>query len=127
MENPGDRIDANLIQLIIGLQMAAMQQMGKIASPLSGKVERNLDMAKSSIDLLSMLAEKTRNNLTKEEDGFLQRVLYELRMNFVDESGKPQNDTGKEKEGKGSESPLKPESAEQDAPEKPESGEKAEE
>ncbi|MFH2049108.1 MAG: DUF1844 domain-containing protein [bacterium] len=75
-------------QLVISLQMGAMQQMGKIASPITGKVERDLQMAKASIDMLSMLEAKTKGNLSDEESKLLKHVLYELRMNFVDESNK---------------------------------------
>jgi hypothetical protein len=89
MNETHDKIDANFFQLVLSLQMAAMQQMGKIASPISGKVERNLTQAKASIDMLNMLSEKTQNNLTDDEKGLLDRILFELRMNYVDESKKP--------------------------------------
>ncbi len=89
MEDINKTIDANFFQLVLSLQMAAMQQMGKIASPISGKVERNLIQAQASIDMLSMLSKKTVNNLTEDEKGLLDRVLFELRMNYVDESKKP--------------------------------------
>jgi hypothetical protein len=82
------KIDANLFQLIVSLQMAAMQNLGKIASPVTGEIERNMEQAKISIDMLEMLAEKTKGNLTDEEYGLLDRTLYELRMNYVDESKK---------------------------------------
>jgi hypothetical protein len=89
MDETQSRIDANFFQLVLSLQMAAMQQMGKIASPLTGKVERDLTQAKISIDMLEMLSDKTQNNLTKEEKDLLDRILFELRMNYVDESKKP--------------------------------------
>ncbi len=84
-------IDPLFFQLVLSLQMAAMQQMGKIISPITGKVERDLDQAKISIDLLSMLSEKTKGNLTPEEDQFLSNTLYELRMNYLDEAAKPRS------------------------------------
>ena len=83
-----NKIDVNFFQLVVSLQMAAMQNMGKIASPITGKIERNLDQAKVSIDMLSMLSGKMEGNLTDEEKDLLDRALYELRMNFVDESKK---------------------------------------
>lgn len=88
MAEDQNKIDANFFQLVISLQMAAMQNMGKIASPITGKIERNLDQAKVSIDMLAMLSEKMEGNLTGEEKDLLNRALYELRMNFVDESKK---------------------------------------
>ena len=100
MSNDERSLNAYFFQLVYGLQMAAMQQMGKIASPITGKMERSLEAAQSSIDMLSMLEEKTRNNLTKEESELLKNILFELRMNFVDESKKSEESAAeKEKEG----------------------------
>ena len=65
-----------------------MQQMGKIVSPVTGEVERDLIIAQTTIDILAMLETKMKGNLSEEEAGFISRSLYELRMNFVDESKK---------------------------------------
>jgi len=89
MADTENKIDQYLFQLVLSLQMAAMQNMGKIMSPISGKVERNLDQARVSIDILTMLSEKTRGNLNDEENRFLGHILHELRLNFMDESSKP--------------------------------------
>ncbi len=78
-------LDPLFFQLVVSLQGGAMHQMGKIASPLTGKVERDLDMAKSSIDLLGMIRDKTEGNLTDEEKNLLDHILYELRLNYIDE------------------------------------------
>ena len=77
-------------QLIMSFHAAAWQQMGKVTNPLTGKIERNLELAKNSIDILGMLEDKTKGNLTEHETKFLQQVLTQLRMNYVEESGKPQ-------------------------------------
>lgn len=90
MVDADKNINANFFQLVLSLQVAAMQQMGKIASPITGKVDRNLDQARASIDMLAMLSEKTKNNLVKEEEDLINRVLYELRMNYMEESKKPE-------------------------------------
>lgn len=82
-------IDPLLVQLILSFHAGAMQQMGKIASPLSGKVERNIEAARMTIDTVAMLEKKMAGNLTEEEGKLVSHTLYELRMNFVDESGKP--------------------------------------
>jgi len=92
MADAEQKIDANFFQLVVSLQMAAMQQMGKITSPVSGKVEINLDQARASIDIISMLAEKTDGNLTPEEKDLIDRILFELRMNFVDETKKAESE-----------------------------------
>jgi hypothetical protein len=82
------KMDMNFFQLVFSLQLAAFQKMGKTVSPVSGKMERNLEQARASIDMLAMLAEKTKGNLNEEEGKFLNSILYELRMNFLDESNK---------------------------------------
>ena len=65
-----------------------MQQMGKVVSPVTGEVERDLTIAQTTIDILAMLETKMKGNLSEEESGFISRSLYELRMNFVDENKK---------------------------------------
>ena len=89
MDQFGDKLDPYFFQLVISLQGGAMQQMGKIASPMTCKIERNLEMAKSSIDMLGMVKEKTEGNLTDEEKQLIEHALYELRLNYVDELKKP--------------------------------------
>jgi len=75
----------HFIQLVIMFQTAAMQQMGKLQNPITKKVERNLDQARFSIDMLEMIQNKTKNNLSENEKKFLEHTLYELRMNYLDE------------------------------------------
>ncbi|RME32047.1 MAG: DUF1844 domain-containing protein, partial [Candidatus Zixiibacteriota bacterium] len=55
---------------------------------LTGKVERNLEMAKNSIDMLEMIERKTKGNLSDDEAKTIERALYELRLNYVDEVNK---------------------------------------
>jgi hypothetical protein len=75
-------------QLVLSFQAAAWQQMGKVPSMITGKIERDLEMAKHSIDMLGMLESKTKGNLTENENKYLQHVLYELRLNYLDEMKK---------------------------------------
>jgi hypothetical protein len=102
MTETDPKIDPHLYQLVLSLHAGAMQQMGKIASPFSGKVERDLDAARHTIDMLDMIRRKTEGNLSPDERKVLEHVLYELRLNFVDES----------KKGDTSESPSNGDSAE---------------
>ncbi|MFQ5498621.1 MAG: DUF1844 domain-containing protein [Candidatus Zixiibacteriota bacterium] len=85
MTDSQEPIDPHFLQLAVSLQAGAMQQMGKVASPITGKVERDLDMAKHSIDMLAMIERKMESNLTDDEARLLKHALYELRMNYVDE------------------------------------------
>ena len=72
--------------LILSLSHSAMVQMGEIPDPFSNKREKNLPLAKQSIDLIAVLQEKTKGNLTKAEEALLTNVLYDLRMCFVKNS-----------------------------------------
>ena len=100
------------VQLIITFQAAAMQQMGKLQNPITQKVERNLDQVRSSIDMLEMLQDKTKNNLTENEKKFMEHTLYELRMNYLDEVKKDQGKK-EEKDSAGKEEGKEPPTAEQ--------------
>jgi hypothetical protein len=51
-----------------------------------GAPERNLELARQDIDLLAILQEKTRGNLTGDEERLLDQALYDLRMRFVEVS-----------------------------------------
>lgn len=75
-------------QLVLMFQGAAYQHMGKVMNPVTNKVERDLGQAKHAIDMLGMLDARTRGNLTDNEARLLEHVLYETRMNYVDEVNK---------------------------------------
>jgi len=92
---PAERDDALLVNLILIFQGAAMQQMGKIINPLTGKIEKNIEQARFSIDTLAMLREKTRGNLSADLERLLESTLLNLRMNFVEESAKEDQAAGK--------------------------------
>lgn len=77
--------DLLFMSLIFNFQAAALQQMGKMVSPITGKTERDLGAAKQSIDLLEALERKTRGNLSAEEGKAIQEILTNLRLNYVDE------------------------------------------
>ena len=68
----------------------AMVFLGKMMNPISGKTERDLPAARVMIDLLAELEEKTTGRLEDEERRLLQKTLTELRLNYLDEVGKPE-------------------------------------
>jgi len=82
------------LQLVSMFQIAALQQMGKIPNPLTDKTERDLEQAKISVDMLGMIEAKTKGNLTEREKEFLGKVLFESRMNYLDEMKRPGEKTG---------------------------------
>ncbi len=78
--------DFNLF--ISSLSMQALILLGEIDSPFTHKKEENLDQAKYVIDTIAMLKDKTSGKLTDEEVGFMDNILYELRMKYTAKSGK---------------------------------------
>jgi hypothetical protein len=83
-----EKNDQLFIQLLYIFHASAMQSLGKIKSPITGKIEKNLEQAKQSIEMLEMLKEKTVNNLNPELSRALETFLSEVRLNFVEESHK---------------------------------------
>lgn len=79
---------------------SAMQAMGKVANPFNGKIEKNMEAAKTSIDLLELLEEKTRGNLTQNEKKALESLLTNLRLNYADEMKKPEKKEEKKEQDK---------------------------
>jgi len=84
---PG-REAALFLQLVLGLQQAAMVALGKLMNPVSGKIERNLEAARGTIDTLAALEARTRGNLEAHEQRVLAQALADLRLNYVDERRK---------------------------------------
>jgi len=74
----------NFSTFVLSLASSAAYHMGGFQDPVSGKTSVNLDLAKQSIDILAMLEEKTRGNLSDEEKNMISHSLYDLRMKFVD-------------------------------------------
>ena len=73
------------MQLVMMFQGMALQNLGKVMNPMTNQIERNLEQAKNMIDILGMLDEKTKGNLNDNEQKLMEHVLFELRMNYVDE------------------------------------------
>jgi len=73
---------------VLSLASTAAIHFGDLPDPISGQPsELNLDGAAQMIEILSLLDQKTRGNLTAEERQMLEQVLYELRLRFVEVSG----------------------------------------
>ena len=87
--NAQEKYQLYFTQLVVMFHAATMQQLGKVKNPLTDKIDRDLAAAQSSIEMLDMLKEKTRGNLSTDEDRFLSQVLQELKLNYVDEANKP--------------------------------------
>lgn len=115
-------MQTNFLSVVQMFHMQAMMGMGKLMNPMTGVVEKNLEQARFCIDVLGVLEEKTKNNLTNEEQRVLSYALQDLRLNFVAEEAKAE-------EPKPGQTPEPPqvqeaaaETAPQDAAPRPEAG-----
>jgi hypothetical protein len=70
------------------LHSAAMQGLGKTLNPVSGKIERDLGQARIYIDILEVIRTKTKGNLAENEKKFLDQLITECQLNYVDEINK---------------------------------------
>lgn len=71
---------------VMGLIGSAMVHLGDAPSPDSGQPEHDLALARQDIDLLGLLAEKTKGNLTGDEERLLEGALCDLRMRWIEVS-----------------------------------------
>ncbi len=129
MENIDEKklYEIQFVQLIFSLKTSAIMQLGKIANPLTGKIERNLNEAKYTIDMLNMIKEKTKNNLAPDEEKIINDAVFELQMNYIDEVKKDKEEK-KEPKPKEKEEITEKETKEQteEQAEKTEEGQKPE-
>ncbi len=63
--------------------LIALQHLGLVKNPITDKVEKNLELAKYTIDTLDLIKEKTKGNLTEDEERFLDNIIADLKMNYV--------------------------------------------
>jgi hypothetical protein len=80
--------DQLFTQLVSVFYSSAMMALGKLKNPVSDKIERNLEQAKISIDILELIREKTKNNLTETQQRMIDGILTDLRLNYIDETNK---------------------------------------
>lgn len=70
---------------ILSLSSSAFLHFGEIPDPISGMKERNLPLAKQTIDILGIIKDKTQGNLTGDEEQLLENLLHDLRIKYVEE------------------------------------------
>jgi hypothetical protein len=73
----------NFSTFLLSLNTSALTYMGLLPNPETGNNEKDICLAKHTIDTISMLYEKTKNNLNDDETQLLKNLLYELRILFV--------------------------------------------
>jgi len=106
------RHDQVLMGLVWSLQASAMQQMGKIQNPVTGEMDRNLEAARSSIDVLEMLKVKCRTDTPEEILRMLDGAVMDLQLNYMDEMKKEQAGADSAGEEPAAEAPEPPEASE---------------
>jgi hypothetical protein len=69
---------------LLSLGSSALLHLGELERPGAAGPETDLTMAKHTIDILAMLQDKTRGNLTPEETKLLEGLLFDLRLRYVE-------------------------------------------
>lgn len=75
--------EVNFSSFVMSLATQAMVQLGQMAPPPGLEIPVDIESGKGTIDILGMIQEKTRGNLTKEEGKFLEDILHTLRVSYV--------------------------------------------
>ncbi len=68
---------------IMSLNTSVLYHLGEIADPASGKTIVDLDLARHGIDTLVLIQDKSKGNLTEDEEEMLKNILYDVKMRFV--------------------------------------------
>jgi Domain of unknown function (DUF1844) len=87
-EAPGIGARIDFPSYVLSYYTQGLVLLGEVPNPYSNKKEEDLESARHTVDILTILQEKTRGNLSKEEDQLLDSVLYELRMKFMAKTNK---------------------------------------
>lgn len=82
-----DLPDIDFVTFILSLSHSALMHLGDAHNPSTGTIERNLPMARQTIDLIALMEQKTSGNLTGEEERVVEQALYDLRMRYVEVAG----------------------------------------
>ncbi len=80
--------EINFAAFVFSLGRSAFVHLGEEPDPVSGEKKVSLQLAKETIDIISMLDEKTKGNLTQEEGQLMKNLLYALRMRYVEIASK---------------------------------------
>lgn len=69
---------------ILSIYSSGLVQLGKVADPSTGEIKKDLMVAKYTVDMMAMLAEKTKGNLNKDEENLMRALLSEIRLAYVE-------------------------------------------
>ncbi|WP_374074434.1 DUF1844 domain-containing protein [Bdellovibrio bacteriovorus] len=79
----GEKLEASFSVLIMSIASSAVMAMGLAPHPQSGEVSKDKNMARFNIDLLLVLQQKTKGNLSGDETKFLENLISDLQMKYV--------------------------------------------
>lgn len=79
----GEKMEASFSVLIMSIASSAVMAMGLAPHPQSGEVSKDKNMARFNIDLLLVLQQKTKGNLSGDEAKFLENLISDLQMKYV--------------------------------------------
>ncbi len=68
---------------LLSLSTSVLVCLGELPDPMKNEKSTNLPLAKQTIGIIEMLKEKTKGNLTEEEDKLIEGILYDLRMKYI--------------------------------------------
>ena len=89
--------DEQLFMYLVGtFQSSAWVALGKMKNPITNRKERKLKQASFYIDLLDMMQNKMRDNLSEYEEQVLINAVSELKLNFIEEQKKADNPSSEE-------------------------------
>jgi hypothetical protein len=81
-----EEMQMDFTSFALSLATSAMMQMGEIPDPMTGRPVENLQAARQTIDILNLLKDKTKGNLTPDENRVIDGLLYELRLKYLSKS-----------------------------------------
>jgi hypothetical protein len=83
MNTENQKLEATFSTLVISIASSAVVNLGLEKNPQTNKIEKNLPVAQYSIDLLVLLRDKTKNNLSDAEKNYLDAIIQDLQMKFI--------------------------------------------
>ncbi len=82
--SPEELPSIDFATFVLSLSHSALLHLGEAPHPDTNRTEKNLPLARQTIDLIALLEEKTKGNLTGDEERLLHQILYDLRMRYVE-------------------------------------------
>lgn len=99
----GQMPEANFQVFLAGLYTQTLMALGQVENPVTGEKRRSMPEAQYLIDTIEMLRDKTKGNLEQQESTYLENLLYDLQMRYIDETKEKDEGEGQGEEKAASE------------------------